>query len=130
MAERAVLKKEVTEDMLAVNVGSGSLRVLATPTICALFENASAQLAQRYLTPDKTSVGCSLSIEHTAPTPIGMTVTVTAELVEQEGRTFHFHLTAEDETGVCATGEHIRVAVGSRRFQQKADDKKNPVTQA
>ncbi|MDD4808330.1 MULTISPECIES: thioesterase family protein [Caproicibacterium] len=125
MNEKAIIKKEVTKDMLAVNVGSGSLSVLATPSICALFENASAQLAQRYLAPNKTTVGCSLSIDHTAPTPLGMTITVTAELVEHEGRSFRFHLTAEDEKGVCATGDHTRVEVSSRRFQQKADDKKN-----
>ena len=35
-----VIEKVVTEDMLAVNVGSGSLRVLATPTVVALMEEA------------------------------------------------------------------------------------------
>ncbi len=33
-----VIEKVVTEDMLAVNVGSGSLRVLGTPTFVAIME--------------------------------------------------------------------------------------------
>ena len=33
------LKKTVEESMLAVNVGSGTLKVLATPVLAALFEN-------------------------------------------------------------------------------------------
>ncbi|WOC32198.1 MULTISPECIES: thioesterase family protein [Caproicibacterium] len=124
MAETVVLTQEVTEEMLAVNVGSGSLRVLATPVVCAWFEKAAAQLAQRLLPEGQTTVGCAISVEHTAPTPLGMDVTVTAQLTAHEGRGFTFTLRAEDEAGVCATGTHRRVAVGSERFQQKADAKK------
>ncbi|MCH4238823.1 MAG: dihydrolipoamide acyltransferase [Oscillospiraceae bacterium] len=123
MIEKVVLKQKVTEDMLAVNVGSGSLRVLATPVICTLFEKASAQLAQKFLPADQTTVGSAISVEHAAPTPLGMTITVTADLTAHEGRTFSFELMAQDEQGVCASGTHTRVAVGSERFQQKADAK-------
>lgn len=121
MAEKIVLTQKVTEEMLAVNVGSGSLRVLATPSLCALFEKAAAQLAQQLLPPEKTTVGCSLEVEHTAPTPLGATVTVTAELLEQKGRRFVFHLRAQDNEGECGTATHTRVAVDSAHFQQKAD---------
>ncbi|MBE6720981.1 MAG: thioesterase [Ruminococcaceae bacterium] len=123
MTEKVVFTQTVTEEMLAVNVGSGSLRVLATPTVCALFEKAAVQLAQQFLPEDQTTVGCSISVEHTAPTPPGMQVTITAEMTAHEGRNFSFELMAEDEAGVCASGTHSRVAVSSEHFQQKADAK-------
>lgn len=124
MTEKVTITQKVTEEMLAVNVGSGSLRVLATPAVCALFEKAAAQLAQQFLPEGQTTVGSFIRVEHTAPTPLGMQVTVTAELTAHEGRNFLFQLTAEDDAGVCATGTHRRIAVGSERFQQKADAKK------
>lgn len=123
MTEKVVFTQTVTEEMLAVNIGSGSMRVLATPTVCALFEKAAAQLAKQFLPEDQTTVGCSISVEHTAPTPLGMQVTITAEMTAHEGRNFSFELMAEDEAGVCASGTHSRVVVSSEHFQQKADAK-------
>ena len=41
----------VTEDMLAVNFGSGSVRVLATPKVAAFFEGTAAELVQKPSVP-------------------------------------------------------------------------------
>ena len=117
------VKKIVTEDMLAVNVDSGSLKVLGTPVVAALFENAAMLLAGEYLEEGSTTVGCSITVNHVAPTPLGGTVTATAKLVKHEGRFFDFELKAEDEGGVIADGVHQRVAVFADKFQQKADGK-------
>ena len=47
----------VTEELLASNMHSGSLQVLATPAVSAFFEEASAELAQDYLEGGFTTVG-------------------------------------------------------------------------
>ena len=39
----------VSEEMLACNVGSGSLRVYATPMVVALIEKAAAEMAQTFV---------------------------------------------------------------------------------
>lgn len=114
----------VTEDMLAVNVGSGSLRVLATPTVAALFEGAAAALAQEVLEDIYTTVGSKITVEHLNPTPLGATVTVTAELTENEGRFFRFALEAYDEAGLIAKGTHERVSVKKESFLNKAESRK------
>lgn len=116
----------VTEDMLAVNVGSGSLRVLATPTLAAFCEGTSAELAAPYLEEGCTTVGTEISIRHLAPTPLGGKVAVTACLTEHEGRAFRFTVEASDETGKIAEARHERVSVRSERFQQKAEARKKP----
>lgn len=116
-----VLTRTVTEDMLASTIGSGSLRVLGTPCLCTLFEQASAELASTRVGPGETTVGTSLTVDHTAPTPLGGHVTVTSTLVSRDGRTFTFEVHAEDARGACAVGTHTRVSVDPARFQARAD---------
>ena len=114
----------VGEENLASSMGSGSLRVLATPAVVALMENAAASLAQEVLGNGAlTTVGTMISIEHVSPTPVGAEVTATATLLEQDGRTFRFEVRASDKKGEIARGTHTRVSVKAEKFQQKADGK-------
>ena len=114
----------VTEDKLACSMGSGSLRVLATPAVVALMENAAAALAQEILDNEMlTTVGTMIAIEHTSPTPTGAEVTAEAKLISQDGRTFRFEVAAYDKKGEIAKGTHTRVSVKAEKFQAKADGK-------
>lgn len=116
---------KVTAEMLADHMGSGSLPVLATPMVAALFEKAAAALARHRLEEGLTTVGTQITVEHTAPTVCGETVTVEAELLEQQGRVFHFSLKAWDKAGPVASGKHDRVSVKSQRFVEKANERAN-----
>ena len=121
-----MMKKTVTvkEDQLACSMGSGSLRVLATPAVVALMENAAAALAQEILDNEMlTTVGTMIAIEHTSPTPTGAEVTAEAKLISQDGRTFRFEVAAYDKKGEIAKGTHTRVSVKAEKFQAKADGK-------
>lgn len=115
----------VSEDMLAVNVGSGSVRVLATPMVAAFFEGTAAALAQTDLEDIFTTVGSKITVEHMNPTPLGGTVTVTAQLTEQDGRFYRFTLEAHDNAGLIATGTHERVSVKKESFAAKAQSRLN-----
>ncbi len=114
----------VTEDMLAVNMGSGSVRVLATPMVVALFEGTAAELIQNELAEGITTVGSKIMVEHLCPTALGVKVAVTAELAEENGRVFRFALEAKDNAGVIATGTHERVSVKKESFAAKAEARK------
>lgn len=118
-----VIEKVVTEDMLAVNVGSGSLRVLATPTVVALMEEASTKLADTFLDEGLTTVGTMVEIQHISPSPIGAKIKVESKLISNDGRSFKFEVTAYDNAGMIASGTHNRVSVKSEKFQKKADEK-------
>lgn len=117
--------KTVTEDMLACSVGSGSLKVLATPVVAALMENAACALAQKGLEDIYTTVGTQLSIDHTSPTPLGGEISATAVLTEIDGRMFYFQVSAKDKSSVISKGTHTRVSVKSENFQRKAEEKFN-----
>ncbi len=115
----------VTEEMLATNMGSGSVRVLATPMVAAFFEGTAAELAQTYLDDTSTTVGSVITVEHLCPTALGCKVTVTAELTEINFRVYRFELQAHDNAGLIATGTHERVSVKKESFAAKAEARKN-----
>ena len=62
----------VDEHNTAVAVGSGDTRVLATPMMVALMEEAAATLAGQMLEPGQTTVGIEVQVSHTSATPVGM----------------------------------------------------------
>lgn len=113
----------VTESDTAIFVGSGSLKVLATPKMVALMEKVSAELAEKNLPENFTSVGISLNVEHIAPTPVGMKIRVESELVEISGRKLTFEVAAFDEKEKIGKGRHERFIVDGKKFQAKTDGK-------
>ena len=64
----------VTMEDTALAAGSGGLRVLATPVMCALMEKACWKSAAGLLGEGEDTVGISLSVRHVAATPVGMKV--------------------------------------------------------
>lgn len=104
-------------------MGSGDVRVWATPALVALMECAAAQLLADYLDTETTSVGTQLSINHCAATPVGMEVSACAEVVSVEGRTVTFHVRAWDGVETVGEGTHSRVVLNRQRFEEKAAKK-------
>lgn len=114
----------VTEDKLASTVGSGILKVYATPMMVAAMEQVASELLARSLETGQTSVGTMINISHIAATPLSMKVTAKATIVSRKGRTVEFEVSAYDECGEIGRGTHTRVIVDADRFQLKADSKR------
>ena len=111
----------VTESDTALAMKSGSLKVLATPKIICLVEEAASTLAEKFLPSEYTSVGTNLNVNHIAPTPIGMKVRAEVELTEVDGRKLIFKVSAVDEVGEIFNGTHERFIVNREKFQAKAN---------
>ena len=71
----------VTEANTAKTLGSGTLDVFATPALVALAEKTCWQSVAPALEEGDGTVGTRLELDHTAPTPVGMTVTCRSQLV-------------------------------------------------
>lgn len=112
-------KLTVQEQHLAVNVGSGDLRVLATPMMMALMENAAMMAVAEELEEGQSTVGGQISSTHIKPTGLGDEVTATAELVKIEGRKLFFRISASDEEGIIGEGEHLRFIINKDKFMSK-----------
>ena len=104
-------------------VGSGAVRVLGTPVMIALMEQASVEATAACLAPNQVTVGTQIDVQHTAATPVGMHVTAQATLVAIEGRRLSFRVEAWDEREPIGHGTHQRVIVDLAKFQQRADSK-------
>jgi predicted thioesterase len=101
----------------ALQMGSGDMHVLATPTLVALMENAAMNAVAAHLPEGSTTVGGMINTTHIKPSPLGETVQATAVLTEMEGRKLTFSIQAKDsKDDVIGEGTHIRFIVDRERF--------------
>lgn len=119
------LKKTVTDEITAAAGGSGALRVFGTPFLVAMMENAGLEYIARELPEGKSSVGILVQAEHTAPTPVGMDVTVrvTVTGISANGKIVDFDMEAWDEAGEIGRGRHQRAIIDAERFMTKCYSK-------
>ena len=106
----------VTPENTAKTMGSGTLNVFATPALVALAEKTCWMSVADALDEGCGSVGTKLELEHTAPTPMGMTVTCESELTAVEGRKLVFKVSLYDEKGPVGGGVHERFVVNVAKF--------------
>jgi len=109
----------VTEAMTAPQVGSGTVHVLATPMMVALMEAAAVQCVEHLLPAGHASLGTHLDVAHIAPTPPGIEVTATAELVAVDGRKLTFRIDASDARQLIGRATHTRIVVDTHRFAER-----------
>ena len=113
----------VGEQHTAPRIGSGRIRVLATPVMINLIEAAALAAVEQSLPEHHQSLGTHLDISHVAATPVGMRVRATAEVLRVEGRTIFFRVRADDERELIGEGTHERVVVNLERFDQRVQAK-------
>jgi fluoroacetyl-CoA thioesterase len=94
--------------------------VLATARMVALMEIAASRVLQSLCGPGELSVGVTVDISHTAPTPVGAEVTATARYAGREGKLFLFEVCCADKGGEVGRGWHKRAIVSSERLQSGA----------
>jgi fluoroacetyl-CoA thioesterase len=113
----------VEEEYTAGHVGSGSLRVLATPSLIGFMERVARDLLERNLPDGYSSVGVWVDVRHLAATPVGLKVRVACEVSGVDGRKVDFRLDAWDEVEKIGEGRHQRVAIDVNRFLQRLQAK-------
>ena len=116
---RGEMTRLVEERFTAFHVGSGTLKVLATPSMIGFMERACLELIQPLLPEGQTSVGTMVHIRHLAATPMGQEVRVVSEVKEVEGRRVLFHVETWDATEKVGQGEHERYVIDVERFLKR-----------
>ena len=97
--------------------------VFATAFMIGLMEWACVELMKPHLDAGEGSVGVHVDVSHSAATPVGMTLTVDAELLEYDGRRLKFAVVAHDEAEEIGRGIHDRFVVHWDRFNGRQDAK-------
>ena len=103
----------------ALSVGSGCLRVYATPCMAALMEGAACEALEGLLSDEQTTVGTELNIKHLSATPVGMEVRAEAEITAVEKNILTYTITAYDESGKIGEGIHKRAVITAQKFLDK-----------
>jgi fluoroacetyl-CoA thioesterase len=109
----AEVARVVTPDRTADAMGNPGVRVLATPFLIGLLEEAAAAVLHPHLPAGAGTVGTMVEMRHLAATPVGMTVRARATLLETDGRRFLFAVEAWDDTEKVAEGRHERFVVSN-----------------
>jgi fluoroacetyl-CoA thioesterase len=115
----------VGDQHTAPRIGSGRVRVLATPVMINLMEAAALDAVENLIPAGHQSLGTHLDVRHIAATPVGMKVRATAKLLSVDGRTLEFRVEAHDEKDLIGDGAHTRLVVNVERFDQRVQAKLN-----
>ena len=107
----------------AAHIGSGSLRVLATPVMIAFMESTSHRLLAQRLPAGYSSVGMLVNVRHLAPTPLGSSVRVLSEVLEVDGLRVTFSVQAWDQSEQIGDGQHQRMVIDEARFLRRVEAK-------
>jgi predicted thioesterase len=113
----------VEKEHLANELGSGDVKVLATPMMIALMEAAALDAVRDYLDSGWTTVGTRVDVEHLRATPLGASVTAEAVLVKREDRVLEFAVQAWDGLGVIGQGTHRRHLIDEKMFMGSLERK-------
>jgi predicted thioesterase len=113
----------VGEEQTAPRVGSGRVRVLATPVMINMMEAAALDAIESLLPDGHQSLGTHLDVGHYAATPVGMTLRATAEVTKVDGRNVEFRVEAFDDRERVGDGRHVRVVVNVERFDRRIQRK-------
>src|SRR2546422_10079134 len=115
----------VSADRTADAMGNRGVKVLATPFLVGLLENACHAVIGPHLPAGAGTVGTMVEVRHLAATPVGMNVRAKATLLETDGKRFLFAVEAWDEKDKIAEGRHERFVVPDlQKFLQRAMSKK------
>ena len=111
------------EQSVAVT-SENTAKTMGTPALVALAEKTCWMSVAAALDEGCGTVGTRLELEHSAPTPVGMTVTCESELTAVEGRKLVFKVSLHDEKGPVGGGVHERFIINNAKFAAKAESKK------
>jgi fluoroacetyl-CoA thioesterase len=94
-------------------------RVYATPELCRDIEHTCREALIEHVNPEEDSVGIEIMVRHIAPTLPGMEVSITATVINVEGRKVSFDVVATDELEPIGTGKHVRFIVDREKTYER-----------
>lgn len=117
------IEQIVSDELCADRIGSGLVKVFATPMMIALMEQTCNESVVPMLEEGQGTVGTHIDVSHCAATPVGMRVWCDSELVEVDRRRLVFKVAAYDERGLIGEGRHERFVIDTKKFQEKVNGK-------
>jgi fluoroacetyl-CoA thioesterase len=96
-----------------------SADVFSTPAMIGLMEGTCVRLVAPFLDENEQTVGIHVDVRHMAPTKIGQSVTITADLLEVKDNKMRFKVLAVNDQNVkIGEGTHRRALINTKHFSK------------
>ena len=109
---------ETSPDMAASRFHESSPRVLSTPSLITFLQTTCADLMAPFLDEGEMAVSTRIEMNHFASTPIGMAITIRAEVKEIDRNRIFFQVQAFDEMEEIASGYNDMFVINEERFER------------
>jgi fluoroacetyl-CoA thioesterase len=93
--------------------------VYATPRMVSDVEYTCRDFLLAHLDPGEDSVGAHVSIDHLAPTPMGLSVSIEVRVVEVDRRKVAFEFSVKDPIEEVGRGRHVRFVVETAKTRER-----------
>jgi fluoroacetyl-CoA thioesterase len=93
--------------------------VYATPRMVSDVEYTCRDMLLEHLDQGEDSVGAHVSIDHLAPTPMGLEVTIEVKIVEIDRRRVTWEFTVKDPLDEVGRGRHVRFVVETAKTRER-----------
>lgn len=109
----------IVEDRHAISFGAPVPPLLSTPSLIWQLEHAAIKALAPFLSPGEISLGNSVQLQHSAPSPVGASISCTARVIRAEGKRILFQIEAHQGTKNIARGLHYRTIVCADAFAKR-----------
>lgn len=107
----SVTRKFTVDKGRTIDFMGEDLRIYATPELLRDVEQTCRDMLFEHCDDGEDSVGTHVSLTHSAATPMGMDVEITATVAKVDGRLVTIEFTAHDGLEECGKGKHTRFVV-------------------
>src|ERR1043165_232358 len=94
-------------------------RVYGTPYLVRDIEQTCRELLLEHSDAGEDSVGMDVSVQHLAPTLLGMNAEITVTVTAVEGREASFEISAKDDLEAICTGKPPRFVVDTAKTHER-----------
>ena len=93
--------------------------VYATPRMVSDVEHTCRDMLLEHLEEGEDSVGVHVSIDHLAPTPMGLAVSVEVRIVDIDRRKITWEFSVKDPLEEVGRGTHVRFVVEKAKTRER-----------
>lgn len=112
-------KSVVVDDSRVIAFMGREAAVYATPRMVSDVEYTCRDLLLEHLDAGEDSVGAHVSIDHLAPTPMGLQVSIEVRIADIDRRKVAFEFSVKDPVEEVGRGKHVRFVVETAKTRER-----------
>lgn len=113
----------VEDKHTALHLGSGMMKVLATPSMIQFMEITARIMLDKQLPEGYSSVGTIVNVRHLAATGVGREVLTKVRLTAVDSNKLMMDVAVWDGETLLGNGEHGRYVIEVARFLKQIEEK-------